>query len=434
MSAMDAICVIHNGEFLCTPFYVGFATSSLWQQGAEEKVHLIVNYRTIAEVNMTKDAAGNVVFDGLGSLDGRRVPSHKDLAAMGLKKGPNSLAFATATTNQMVSAKIFLWDLNEKIIVTDIDGTITRSDKRGHFYSRMGLSWHHNSVVTCFNAIFKLGYKILYLTARSVTMDSVTRKYLDDLSLPAGPIFFSSKGFMDALTSEVITKDAKIGKFEHLSNVMRLFPPSNDVPIVAGFGNNENDEWAYKEAGVPPDHIFIVNKKSEILVAKAKTSYETVEKEVCKFFKNLVENLKHSSELLPDSSNNDETPEKTLGKHTENPLKDIEKEAEDGDSRSELSESTGSNGAGSSVLGKSGGSESSLSKSGGSITKSGVIEKEDSEKGEEKRGEKGEKGEEKKDPHHHHHHFHHHHHDTKDTKTVEKEDKRELLVDLSGMI
>lgn len=45
---------------------------------------------------------------------------------MGLKKGSNSVAFATATTNQMVSAKIYVWEPTEKIIVTDIDGTITR--------------------------------------------------------------------------------------------------------------------------------------------------------------------------------------------------------------------------------------------------------------------------------------------------------------------
>jgi phosphatidate phosphatase LPIN len=49
---------------------------------------------------------------------------------MGLQRGPNSVAFATAGSNQMVSAKIFLWDTNEKIIVTDIDGTITRYIKK----------------------------------------------------------------------------------------------------------------------------------------------------------------------------------------------------------------------------------------------------------------------------------------------------------------
>eukprot|EP00026_Physarum_polycephalum_P009837 Phypoly_transcript_09974.p1 GENE.Phypoly_transcript_09974~~Phypoly_transcript_09974.p1 ORF type:complete len:381 (+),score=79.61 Phypoly_transcript_09974:105-1247(+) len=323
MSAMDVICVIVNGQYTSTPFYIGISTP-IWQQPMEEKreeqVHVIVNYKTIHEVSMTKDINGNVLFSGLGSVDGRRVPSHRDLACMGLKKGQNSIAFATAVSNQMVSARIFLWEPNEKIIVTDIDGTITRSDKRGHFYSRVGLNWHHNSVVTCFNAIYRLGYKILYLTARSVSMDVVTRKYLDDLNLPAGPLLLSSKGFMEAFTSEVITKDSKMGKFEHLSNVMRLFPPSNDVPIVAGFGNNENDEWAYKEAGVPPDYIFIVNKKSEILVAKSKTSYEVVEKEVCKFFKNLVENLKNDSEMLPENSG------ETLGNLGENPLKTIEKE------------------------------------------------------------------------------------------------------------
>lgn len=47
----------------------------------------------------------------------------------------------------------------------------------------------------------------------------MTRKYLDDLNLPAGPLLLSSKGFMEAFTSEVITKDAKLGKFEHLTSI-----------------------------------------------------------------------------------------------------------------------------------------------------------------------------------------------------------------------
>jgi phosphatidate phosphatase PAH1 len=45
---------------------------------------------------------------------------------MGLKPGLNNVAFATQTSNQMVSARVFLWESKEKIIVTDIDGTITR--------------------------------------------------------------------------------------------------------------------------------------------------------------------------------------------------------------------------------------------------------------------------------------------------------------------
>jgi hypothetical protein len=34
----------------------------------------------------------------------------------------------------------------------------------------------------------------------------------------------------------------------------------------------QQDEWAYTEAGVPADHIFIVNKKSEIMVGKSRTT------------------------------------------------------------------------------------------------------------------------------------------------------------------
>jgi phosphatidate phosphatase PAH1 len=47
----------------------------------------------------------------------------------------------------------------------------------------------------------------------------MTRKYLDDLQLPPGPVLLSYKGFFDAFTSEVVTKDAKLMKFEHLTSI-----------------------------------------------------------------------------------------------------------------------------------------------------------------------------------------------------------------------
>jgi len=37
----------------------------------------------------------------------------------------------TGTTKEEINMKIFLWDYREKLIVSDIDGTITRSDIAG---------------------------------------------------------------------------------------------------------------------------------------------------------------------------------------------------------------------------------------------------------------------------------------------------------------
>jgi phosphatidate phosphatase LPIN len=48
---------------------------------------------------------------------------------MNLKKGPNKISFAVSSVLQgrkVLNATIYLWDPDTKIVVSDIDGTITK--------------------------------------------------------------------------------------------------------------------------------------------------------------------------------------------------------------------------------------------------------------------------------------------------------------------
>ena len=74
-----------------------------------------------------------------------------------------------------------------------------------------------------------------------------------------------------------------------------------------------------------------------------------MEKEVCKFFKSLVDDLKNSVEMLPSEENADEESLKT---HTENPMKEIVKEADKaagGRGEDEEENQNGANGRGKSA-------------------------------------------------------------------------------------
>jgi len=298
MSAMDVIVTQNKeGLYTCTPFYVLFRCH-VFKQNPLERVSVTVNDVPKPEVQMYKDFTGEVFFvddETTGaSHNHQRVPTQEYLNAMQLRPGTNTISFTTSCSQHATIAKIFLWRMCEKIVVTDIDGTITKSDTRGLFYSRFGMQWHHNHVTDCFKKVYDLGYKIVYVTARSITMELATRKYIAELGLPPGPLLLSPKSLVQALTSEIISRDSKYAKMEHLENIISLFP-GGDSPIVAGFGNNENDEWAYRKSGIPPSHIFIVNKKSEILCNSGRTSYEVVSSEICKFFHSLVQDLKQDN-------------------------------------------------------------------------------------------------------------------------------------------
>lgn len=70
-----------------------------------------------------------------------------------------------------------------------------------------------------------------------------------------------------------------------------------------------------------------------------------VSKEVCKFFKSLVEQLKNSSEMLPDTNSNDNADNDsttTLSTDTRNPIRDIYKLEHSNDSLTHSSDSVSS--------------------------------------------------------------------------------------------
>ena len=42
---------------------------------------------------------------------------------------------------------VYLWDYHDKVVISDIDGTITRSDVAGQVLPLVGMDWTQNGVV-----------------------------------------------------------------------------------------------------------------------------------------------------------------------------------------------------------------------------------------------------------------------------------------------
>jgi phosphatidate phosphatase LPIN len=63
-----------------------------------------------------------------------------------------------------------MWNYDAKIVISDIDGTITKSDKRGMLAAQLGYDYTHVGVSKLYNRLSDNGYKMLYLTARSIGM------------------------------------------------------------------------------------------------------------------------------------------------------------------------------------------------------------------------------------------------------------------------
>ena len=68
--------------------------------------------------------------------------SESDLAKYNLQRGCNEMVFTVTTQFQGTSrcqCNVFVWDQKEKIVISDIDGTITKSDVRGMLLPLIGL-------------------------------------------------------------------------------------------------------------------------------------------------------------------------------------------------------------------------------------------------------------------------------------------------------
>ncbi len=93
---------------------------------------------------------------------------------------------------------------DDRVIISDIDGTITRSDVLGHILPYIGQDWAQVGVTRLYTNIAANGYKFLYLSARAIGQAKATRDYLrdlrqDDVSLPDGPLLLSPTSLFSAL-------------------------------------------------------------------------------------------------------------------------------------------------------------------------------------------------------------------------------------------
>lgn len=128
-------------------------------------------------------------------------------AQLNLQEGTNEVVFSVTTAYQGTTrckCNIYKWRYDDKIVISDIDGTITKSDVLGHILPIVGKDWAQSGVAQLFTKIQNNGYRLLYLSARAIGQARVTREYLrsikqDDLSLPDGPLLLNPTSLMSAL-------------------------------------------------------------------------------------------------------------------------------------------------------------------------------------------------------------------------------------------
>ncbi|XP_059480531.1 phosphatidate phosphatase LPIN3 isoform X2 [Neocloeon triangulifer] len=212
--------------------------------------------------------------------------SSDQIASLQLNEGANEVVFSVTTAYQGTTrckCHVYRWRWDDKIVISDIDGTITKSDVLGHILPVLGKDWAQSGVAQLFTKIKNNGYRLLYLSARAIGQARTTRDYLKsikqgDLSLPEGPLLLNPTSLISALHREVIEKKPEEFKISCLRDVQALFP-YDCKPFYAGYGNKINDVWAYRAVGIPIFRIFTINHRGELkheLTQTFQTSYSNM--------------------------------------------------------------------------------------------------------------------------------------------------------------
>ncbi|KAI5171909.1 phosphatidate phosphatase LPIN [Nematocida sp. LUAm3] len=202
------------------------------------------------------------------------------LKEMCLKPGANKTVYRVSGTSIALTCTIFLWDSTEKIVISDIDGTITKSDVIGYIYGAMGLDWTHKGIAALYNRIEENGYKIVYISSRPIGHIGITKSYLakveqNEQKLPVGPVILFPGRLFSAIYREMILGPEEY-KISIISEIKQLMERGD---IFAGFGNKENDRIAYQLCEVDRGRIFIINALGDISTGKnglVKMSHDTL--------------------------------------------------------------------------------------------------------------------------------------------------------------
>ncbi|KAN0025260.1 hypothetical protein ACTFIU_003520 [Dictyostelium citrinum] len=252
--------------------------------------------------NINNNFENNIIIEDLPKKYTKKSlrPTSDQLKSLGLKKGINRITFVVSSTllgTKEVSASIYYWDNSSKIVISDIDGTITKSDVFGQVLPLIGKDWSHIGVAELYSNIKENGYQIIYLTSRAIGQANLTRTYISSVkqtgsnqntlggtgvnsggsggsgasganglnqqqsipfTLPEGPVFMSPNRLLTSFNREVIKRNPEEFKIACLQDIQNIFPPTMS-PFYAGFGNRNTDAISYNAVGVPKGKTFTIN-------------------------------------------------------------------------------------------------------------------------------------------------------------------------------
>jgi len=265
------------------------------------------------EQEFLSQSQGNGYDDKSRKVKVKSLRPHSDkLKSLNLRYGANVITYTVTSSlqrAQTVTGFMYFWPKDANIIVSDVDGTITKTDFLGHVLPIFGKDWTQPGIAPLFTNLRRNGYFILYLTSRPIgqsqqTKDFLQSVYQDGKMLPQGPLVMSPDRMLPSVKREIIYKRPELFKMAALKDIRSLFPADHN-PFHAGFGNRDTDAISYKSVGIPLEKVFIVDSRGDIQHHNSQStkSYALINTMIKELFPGMAKDAKEKlAECLNDEN------------------------------------------------------------------------------------------------------------------------------------
>jgi phosphatidate phosphatase PAH1 len=187
--------------------------------------------------------------EGLTDDDGRMsatVPGN-------LGAGVYEVRFQVLGDGSTASSYLWLLPAGTRVVVTDIDATLTKSDAE---VFKQILDGDHVPVpypgaVDLASAHAGIGHVMVYLTGRPYWLADKTRAWLTQYSFPAGPVHVADSN------TEILPTEGSVGAYKRawLDTLV-----ATGYTVDFAYGNAKTDVSAYNGAGIPSEQVWIIGK------------------------------------------------------------------------------------------------------------------------------------------------------------------------------
>jgi phosphatidate phosphatase PAH1 len=155
-----------SGQYFSTPFLVSFG--AVTTTSPHNHVRVYINNTLINHINFS--------LDNLRYVQPMK-PSHEILKRLHLNYGINTITFELDGYTS-ISSEIYLFHERDRILVSDMDGTLTKDDIGGLMNNLKNKDYLHDGYYDLINTAYQYGYKIVWLTMRSLPLYAFSKEYI----------------------------------------------------------------------------------------------------------------------------------------------------------------------------------------------------------------------------------------------------------------